>query len=1822
VDGREGIVALSDGRKVRTRYRAVKVSSLIPSNNATSFEPDPRYPAGVQGRAYHGARGTAARQQVELNTGKIDPDLLLDAGSRANGPPTITPEGVVVMGNQRTMMLQRARDMAPEAFQRYTAQLRAQARLFDIDPAKLADDEVLVREIIDDGIDVRDPKALGELNRVSDTPATKSKDVLSDAASRAGKLRQAEGALRHFSDTVEADETLRDYLDGAHGRAFVGRLVDDGVIAPQELGRYVDAATNKLTPQGKQTIEDMMYAAAIGDADVVSRAPGKILRKLEHAIPALVRAGGDYDLAPQLREALDLLAASQASASPRVKAFLEQPDMLGRAWSEEAKSLAVFLEGANKGQVTKAFRDYAEVAGGAARATESVDMFGHTPEAPSAARGRLFGEEGTRRGTLGPAELGTRMMGSIGGVGLGGAAGYKAGMSSEGTPEERRKKALAYALAGAGAGFALPWLKFKNSAPDFANPKEAAEWLETQLRPRPRKGDLSGMQREPMLRRAGGTIGQQPKDLERAADDVFKGSNGEDGLSTCTTGACAIAKKYRGTVVGYFSQDNPTAKLGANEGGHDFALVGNRYVVDPWAKHVDGSVQRATLDLEDPADAATARELYGDRSTWKAVEDYSRPQRAGAIGQQPEFRHAQRETLRLQTELDQAENATRSPILAYKGPKVYDAWRAMARAARWATEPAHLEQAVDDAITMGAYNPESKPQLLEQVRKINEAANKLRQHNTTLTMTEAPTSSSGVRFKYMAPTRIGVSVDFQTPKGDVRAVVIRTGEKEIELSAIGYVKDFDDNNLLKVKQSEENTLGLATMRDIGREMRELFPEVKVITGHRVGGVRGRRGGEQMAMRVGAIGEQPDMFGGGGSADDAASQGSLFGSEPKRSLKNHERAAASELEKLRLQVKLAKDPAVRQKFLRRKAELERLVNRDKAISADELATRAGADEPSLFGNRTGAIGIQPTAAPTKKAPARAAYLQDPDVQRVLQANQRAVNQIPKVGIMEKVHAAYQGLIDSVHGAKRVGEALDSSRLGIEAQRAAGWQAAATRRLEDEFAPVLQAAKGHEDGVVALADAERGLELLDNGYGKKVAGMDREELQRVVDRLSQVPEVRKGADELKAYYRQLLERRHDAGLIDDAQYFALVNNHQQYIPFVRDVEPGASAGASSGGALYNRGRGLRQMDAGDVGEEGPKLLDPFRQAVLDTFKLEQMIGKQRVVNVLSELVEADPAAASPFLRKLSPGEDARGGTEIKAIVNGKQERYVVTDDLLHQSLEGLAPDAHNAAVRLMAKFKKGLQVGVTTMPAFTIANAIRDSFMASVQYPLQARAALAGSAAGGAAGAALDKENPGRGAMLGATMGFGVGNWTPHIARTIKTTMEVIADERGWKKSAELAEFLKEGGGGFGFYAKDHKDADKVIRELKGEISWPRSMWDALQMVNRAIETAPRLNRFRYAKEKGASVAEAVVAGRDVSLDFGRRGGDRLVRGMAETTAFWNPKLQGVDKVFRTLNPATEAGRRAWMVGFSALTAPSVALWMVNKENPEYWSRPQWERNTFWLLPKEEGGFIRVPKPFEVGMLFASLPERILDFWHQRDPERLGQAMKDMGSTATEGLVPIPTAIQPLLENAVNFSFFRARPIVSDVLEKLPPELQSDGNTSTLAKKIGELAKYSPKKIDNLLQAWGGTAAGEVLNQTTKLARNAGLDDRPPSGVERTSQFSRFVTRPDQTSDDELALYRRFERAEAVLEGARTMAKQGQDAKGYIEKHREELTEYAQLKGARDVLTAVNNAKRQVQLRRDLTPSKKKELTLKLTLLSQRVAGAALREQQSPATGQKK
>lgn len=73
-------------------------------------------------------------------------------------------------------------------------------------------------------------------------------------------------------------------------------------------------------------------------------------------------------------------------------------------------------------------------------------------------------------------------------------------------------------------------------------------------------------------------------------------------------------------VMGFWTKDNPDCDIARENkvDGHDFALVNNRFLVDPWFSLVESDSKKPIVyDLKNPSDRSLAEQVYGKSDHWE-----------------------------------------------------------------------------------------------------------------------------------------------------------------------------------------------------------------------------------------------------------------------------------------------------------------------------------------------------------------------------------------------------------------------------------------------------------------------------------------------------------------------------------------------------------------------------------------------------------------------------------------------------------------------------------------------------------------------------------------------------------------------------------------------------------------------------------------------------------------------------------------------------------------------------------------------------------------------------------------------------------------------------------------------------------------------------------------------------------------------------------------------------------------------------------------------------------------------------------------------------
>lgn len=301
--------------RYRIRYEVWELADLLPSHDPfDQFKRMPEYPSIAQERAYH--RVPAEQEKVRRNALLLNPRYLVsDSPDASSGPPVITQDGVVLGGNSRTMSMQLA-FTRPDKLQEYRDYLAARAQSFGVDPASFSGMQapVLVR-VLQGGALSQEEMAVASnaFNQVS----TEELDVVAEGVSKSRRIDSR--ILTEIGSALENYDSLREYMGSRESRDLVQMLIEREIIAPNQVGRMVNAKTGLLTATGKDLLESALRGLIVQDYDILSNASenmASVLRKLDRAILPLVqlkRAGGKWDMSTIVTKALQQIYRADAT---------------------------------------------------------------------------------------------------------------------------------------------------------------------------------------------------------------------------------------------------------------------------------------------------------------------------------------------------------------------------------------------------------------------------------------------------------------------------------------------------------------------------------------------------------------------------------------------------------------------------------------------------------------------------------------------------------------------------------------------------------------------------------------------------------------------------------------------------------------------------------------------------------------------------------------------------------------------------------------------------------------------------------------------------------------------------------------------------------------------------------------------------------------------------------------------------------------------------------------------------------------------------------------------------------------------------------------------------------------------------------------------------------------------------------------------------------------------------------------------------------------------------------------------------------------------
>lgn len=757
--------------------------------------------------------------------------------------------------------------------------------------------------------------------------------------------------------------------------------------------------------------------------------------------------------------------------------------------------------------------------------------------------------------------------------------------------------------------------------------------------------------------------------------------------------------------------------------------------------------------------------------------------------------------------------------------------------------------------------------------------------------------------------------------------------------------------------------------------------------------------------------------------------------------------------------------------------------------------------------------------------------------------------------------------------------------------------------------------------AYLAAKRAVEV--EGRGLK-SGFDVEAAKELVKSGKEKYET--ASKEMVEFQNNNLKYLKDSGFLSNESFKEMVEVNKSYIPYKRLLEGEGSSG--------KKGSSLGQLKE-FVGSDA-KIQSPLLSVLENTEALYKVAEKNRAARSLVELAEKNPdqellskVKSKSQAIEIKPEDVAKilkaHGTDVENVEaftvfgkkgktplkenefevyrNGKREVWETADPEVAKAVRAMDGDpvSNNVFFKLSRGISGVKRLSISLMPDFILKNFFRDQITA--------------------------------------------GAFSKYGSIPFFDTLVAMKDVMG--KSDAYYNWMKSGGAGGTFLELDQTYLSKDIFKLNKETGFMDKTWnyvktpyEALKAAGAIAEQSTRLAQFKRASggaESGSKLLEGGFAAREITVDFTRIGAK--MSALNAITAFQNVSIQGLDRTIRAVkeNPAGVTSK-----AIAGITVPSLLLYWANKDDKRYQEIPRWQKDMFWIIPTDnwvkaeqgeleagipdhllrtnkdgdieinKGAIYRLPKPQELGILFGSLPERVMEKFFNDNPNATKDFHKTMMNLVTPSLVPDIAA--PFVEQSYDRGIFTGTKIIPGYLEKIAPEYQYTEYTTESAKQLskmiamvpgvgsekeGDLSVSSPIVLENYVRAWSGNLGMYALKIADQgLIKSGAVPDpvKPADTLADIPFVKAFVVRyPSAGAQSLQEFYDRYSKNSQKYETIMYLAKTGD-----LENLQKEVGDpdlagkIANLSGVKDALSTQSQVIRIINKNADYNPDEKRQL----------------------------
>jgi N12 class adenine-specific DNA methylase len=729
-------------------------------------------------------------------------------------------------------------------------------------------------------------------------------------------------------------------------------------------------------------------------------------------------------------------------------------------------------------------------------------------------------------------------------------------------------------------------------------------------------------------------------------------------------------------------------------------------------------------------------------------------------------------------------------------------------------------------------------------------------------------------------------------------------------------------------------------------------------------------------------------------------------------------------------------------------------------------------------------------------------------------------IDKIHSIKRIEAAVRGdiapdaidspykLLQMVNGHSAV--MYSAMNIGVPTVTETGDITYGGKPLNEIFAP---ATKVGEDRVRLLEDymvAKRAGELMEQGRENLIT---KEEIAAGLKLAEVYPEFETIFEEYQLFNDAMLDFYVDMNLITSSQRENFQEFNRNYVPFNRiiesvqygEVSPGSIGRRLTGGthslgnimeniingldtnikeAMISRGKSVFYDMLEKSGMGGVYATKVGRESRLVKTDVEQQAKK--IAQIMAELgiavskdgmimsgdmtagevydvkeIEENLLAHPETLEFWTHGHKPASTTAYidSAIIDDKQVYFEVNDPGIVDAITSFRAAHYNEFVQGLMTIKNIMTWNITNNPLFYLTNFMRDTVSASVL--------------------SKNKFAP----VISSVAGM------YHFITKSKTYKEFMA-----------------AGGGYGTRRTTlgkEVDAMRMLDVNRG-LEVVGRVASAMEYGADIFEYGTRVGDFALAKKAGKSNLQAAYEGREVSTDFAIKGSNQAFTGFMATVPFMKAAINGLDKTSRRIFALNGEMKLSNAVKFRSqlgelqthkikiyatggiLAGLSLALWLQNRDDERYKKLTRDQKMLYWNFFVGDQ-HIKIPKPYDIGFVFASLPELFSDGIYAKHGKDAAEdflwGLKTMFSVGD-----VSGLFQPILEQMTNTNWMGS-PIVPYHMQNID-DLgdQYFSNTPLMYRKLGEATGASPILTQHYVDGYLGLTAKMIEEITENMLWN--------------------------------------------------------------------------------------------------------------------------------------